>query len=47
MYEKCCSQFSTYVRRHVAFTKVDESLVCSEKYFDGSFRPASLRSKQA
>jgi hypothetical protein len=29
--EKCCSQFSTYSKRHVAFRKADESLVCSDK----------------
>jgi hypothetical protein len=25
------SQLSTYIRRHVAFGKADESLVCSDK----------------
>jgi hypothetical protein len=29
--EKYCSQFSTYFKRHTAFRKADESLVCSEK----------------
>jgi hypothetical protein len=29
--EKCCSQLSTYFKRHLAIRKADESLVCSEK----------------
>jgi hypothetical protein len=28
---KCCSQLSTYFKRHMAFRKADESLVCSGK----------------
>jgi hypothetical protein len=31
IWEKCCSQLSTYFKRHVAFRKADESLVCSGK----------------
>jgi hypothetical protein len=31
MKEKGCSQLSTYVRRHMAFRKADESLLCSNK----------------
>jgi hypothetical protein len=26
-----CSQLSTYFKRHIAFRKEDESLVCSDK----------------
>jgi hypothetical protein len=29
-YEKCCSQLSTYFKRHMEFSKTGESLVCSE-----------------
>jgi hypothetical protein len=29
--EKCCSQLSTYFKRHLAFRKADESRVCSNK----------------
>jgi hypothetical protein len=29
--EKCSSQLNTYFKRHMAFRKVDESLVCSDK----------------
>jgi hypothetical protein len=29
--EKCCSQLSTYFKRHMAFRKADESLVCPDK----------------
>jgi hypothetical protein len=29
--EKCCSQFNTYFKRHMAFRKADESLVSSDK----------------
>jgi hypothetical protein len=29
--EKCCSQLSIFFKRHVAFRKSDESLVCSDK----------------
>jgi hypothetical protein len=28
---KCCSEFSTYFREHMAFRNADESLVCSDK----------------
>jgi hypothetical protein len=30
-YEKCCSQLSPYCKRHMAFSKADESLFCSCK----------------
>jgi hypothetical protein len=42
--EKFCSQLSTYFKRHMAFRKGDESLVCSDKTVDSFFKPASLRS---
>jgi hypothetical protein len=29
--EKCWSQLSTYFKRHMAFRKADELLVCSDK----------------
>jgi hypothetical protein len=29
--EKCCSQLSTYFKRHLTFRKALKSLVCSDK----------------
>jgi hypothetical protein len=29
--KECCSQLSTYNKRHMTLRKADESLVCSDK----------------
>jgi hypothetical protein len=43
-YEKCCSQLSTYFKKHMAFRKADESLACSTK-LDSLIKPALFHSK--
>jgi hypothetical protein len=43
-YENCYSRLSTCFKRHAAFRKADESLLCSDKTWDSFFKPALLRS---
>jgi hypothetical protein len=42
--EKCCSQLSTYFKRHIALRR-QMSHLSAQKKFDSFFKPASLRSK--
>jgi hypothetical protein len=45
--KKCCSRLSTYFKRHMAFRKANESLVCSEKKLDSFLKPALLCSERS